>query len=152
MFSSINLIGIDIVPGLLVVQGVIFLLVLWFLNKILFKPILKILQERDERTEGFLNQADQVGEKAEETLEQYNEKFRQAKKEALELKRKIILEGAGKREAVIGKARKEAQGFLEEMRKSLVEEAERTKKTLRQQVDAIGQIMAQKALGRSVSG
>jgi len=144
--------GIDIVPGLLVVQGFIFLLVLWFLNKILFKPILKILQERDERTEGFLNQADQVGEKAEETLERYNEKFRQARKEALELKRKIILEGVGKREAVIDKARKEAQGFLEEMRKSLVEEAERTKKTLRQQVDAIGQIMAQKALGRSVSG
>ena len=152
MFSSINLIGIDIVPGLLVVQGSIFLLVLWFLNKILFKPILKILRERDERTEGFLNQADQVGEKAEETLEQYNEKFRQARKEALELKRKIILEGVGKREAVIDKARKEALGFLEEMRKSLVEEAERTKKTLRQQVDAIGQIMAQKALGRSVSG
>ena len=118
MFSSINLIGIDIVPGLLVVQGSIFLMVLWFLNKILFKPILKILQERDERTEWFLNQADQVGEKAEETLEQYNEKFRQARKEALELKRKIILEGAGKREAVIDKARKEAQGFLEEKRKS----------------------------------
>jgi F-type H+-transporting ATPase subunit b len=150
MFSSINISGIEIVPGLLIVQGVIFLLVLWFLNKILFKPILKILRDREERTEGFLNQADQVDEKAEKTLEQYNEKFRQAKKEALELKRKIILEGAGRREVVIDKARKEAQGFLEEMRKSIVEEAERTKQTLHQQVDAIGQIIAQKALGRSV--
>jgi F-type H+-transporting ATPase subunit b len=150
MFSSINIIGIEIVPGLLIIQGVIFLFVLWFLNKVLFKPILKILQEREERTEGFLNQADQVGEKAEKTLEQYNEKFRQAKKEALELKRKLILEGAEKKEAAIDKARKEAQGFLEEMRRNIAEEAEQTKKTLHQQVDAIGQIMAQKALGRSV--
>jgi F-type H+-transporting ATPase subunit b len=150
MFSSINIIGIEIVPGLLIIQGVIFLFVLCFLNKVLFKPILKILQEREERTEGFLNQADQVGEKAEKTLEQYNEKFRQAKKEALELKRKLILEGAEKREAAIDKARKEAQGFLEEMRRNIAEEAEQTKKTLHQQVDAIGQIMAQKALGRSV--
>ena len=150
MFSSINIIGIDIVPGLLVVQGLIFLLVLWFLDKILFKPIVKILQEREERTEGFLNQADQLGEKADETLAQYNEKFRQARKEALELKRKLILEGAEKREVEINRARKEAQGFLEEMRRNIAEEAEQTKKTLHQQVDALGQIMAQKALGRSV--
>ncbi|WAC08626.1 MAG: ATP synthase F0 subunit B [Thermodesulfobacteriota bacterium] len=150
MFSSVNIIGIDIIPGLLVIQGLIFLFVLWFLNKILFKPVLKIIREREERTEGFLNQAEQVDEKAEKTLELYNEKFRQARKEAVELKRKIILEGAEKREAVIDKARKEAQGFLEEMRRNIAEEAERTKKTLHQQVDAIGRIMAQKALGRSV--
>jgi F-type H+-transporting ATPase subunit b len=150
MFSSIKFIGIDIVPGLLVVQGLIFLVVAVFLTKILFKPILKIIREREERTEGFLSQADQVGGKAAKTLEQYNEKFRQARKDALELKRKIILEGAAKKEAAIDKARKEAQGFLEEMRKNIAEEAERTKKTLRQQVDALGQIMAQKALGRSV--
>ena len=150
MFFSVNLIGIPVVPGLLVLQGLIFLLVLWFLKKILFKPILKILQAREEKTEGFLNQADQVEEKAEKTLEQYNERFRQARKEALEVKRKLILEGAEKREAEIDKARKEAQGFLEEMRKSITEETEKTKKTLHQQVDAIGQIMAQKALGRSV--
>jgi len=150
MFSSVNIIGIGIVPGLLVIQGLIFLLVLWFLNKILFRPILKILQEREERTEGFLNQADQVERKAEKTLDQYNEKFRQARKEALELKRKLILEGAEKREVAIDKARKEAQGFLEEMRRNIAEEAEQTKKTLHQQVDTIGQIMAQKALGRSV--
>ena len=150
MFSSINIIGIDIVPGLLVVQGLIFLLVLWFLDKILFKPIVKILQEREERTEGFLNQADQLGEKADETLAQYNEKFRQARKEALELKRKLILEGAEKREVEINRARKEAQGFLEEMRRNIAEEAEQTKKTLHQQVDALGKIVAQKALGRSV--
>ena len=150
MFSSINLVGIDIYPGLLVIQGLAFLVVAVFLTKILFKPILKIIREREEKTEGFLNQADQVEEKAEKTLEQYNERFRQARKEALEVKRKLILEGAEKREAAIDKARKEAQGFLEEMRKSITEETEKTKKTLHQQVDAIGQIMAQKALGRSV--
>ena len=150
MFSSINISGIEIVPGLLIVQGIIFLLVLWFLNKVLFKPILKILHGREEKTEGSLSEADETEKTAEKTLEQYNEKFRQAKKEALELKRKLILEGTEKKEAAIDKAKKEAQGFLEEMRRNIAEEAEQTKKTLHQQVDAIGQIMAQKALGRSV--
>ena len=150
MFSSINISGIEIVPGLLIVQGVIFLLVLWFLNKVLFKPILKILHGREEKIEGSLSEADETEKKAEKTFEQYNEKFRQARKEALELKRKLILEGTEKKEAAIDKARKEAQGFLEEMRRNIAEEAKQTQKTLHQQVDAIGQIMAQKALGRSV--
>jgi F-type H+-transporting ATPase subunit b len=150
MFSSINISGIEIVPGLLIVQGVIFLLVLWFLNKVLFKPILRILQGREEKIEGSLSEADGTEKKAKKTLEQYNEKFRQARKEALELKRKLILEGTEKKEAAIDKARKEAQGFLEEMRRNIAEEAKQTQKTLHQQVDAIGQIMAQKALGRSV--
>ena len=150
MFSSINISGIEIVPGLLIVQVVIFLFVLWFLNKVLFKPILRILQGREEKIEGSLSEADGTEKKAEKTLEQYNEKFRQARKEALELKRKLILEGTEKKEAAIDKARKEAQGFLEEMRRNIAEEAKQTQKTLHQQVDAIGQIMAQKALGRSV--
>ena len=150
MFSSINISGIEIVPGLLIVQGVIFLLVLWFLNKVLFKPILKIIHGREEKIEGSLSEADETEKKAEKTFEQYNEKFRQARKEALELKRKLILEGTEKKEAAIDKARKEAQGFLEEMRRNIAEEAKQTQKTLHQQVDAIGQIMAQKALGRSV--
>ncbi|MFH0811432.1 MAG: ATP synthase F0 subunit B [Pseudomonadota bacterium] len=150
MFSPIKIIGIDVIPGLLFIQGVIFLFVLWFLSRVLFRPILKILQEREEKTEGFLNQADEAGKRAEKTLEQYNEKFRQAKKEALDLKRKLVLEGTEQKEAIFNQAKKEARGFLEEMRGNIAKEAEATRKTLRQQVESLGQIMAEKALGRSL--
>lgn len=150
MFSPIKIIGIDVIPGLLFIQGVIFLFVLWFLGRVLFRPILKILQEREEKTEGFLNQADEAGKRAEKTLEQYNEKFRQAKKEALDLKRKLVLEGTEQKEAIFNQAKKEARGFLEEMRGNIAKEAEATRKTLRQQVESLGQIMAEKALGRSL--
>lgn len=150
MFSPIKIIGIDVIPGLLFIQGAIFLFVLWFLSRVLFRPILKILQEREEKTEGFLNQADEAGKRAEKTLEQYNEKFRQAKKEALDLKRKLVLEGTEQKEAIFNQAKKEARGFLEEMRGNIAKEAEATRKTLRQQVESLGQIMAEKALGRSL--
>ena len=76
-----------------------------------------------------MSEADGTEKKAEETLKQYNAKFRQARKEALELKRKLILEGTEKKEAAIDKAKKEAQGFLEEMRKNIAEEAKQTNKS-----------------------
>lgn len=150
MFSPIPIIGINVIPGLLLIQGVIFLVVLWLLNRVLFKPILEILQGREERTEGFLSEAEEIGKRAEKTLEQYNERLYQAKKEALDLKRKLILEGTEKKEAILNRVRKEAQGFIEEMRSNITQEAEKTKKTLHQQVETLGKIMAAKALGRNV--
>ena len=67
MFSPVNLFGLTVYPLLLVVQGAIFLLALWILNKGLFKPVLKILREREERTEGFLCESERTEEKAGKT-------------------------------------------------------------------------------------
>lgn len=150
LFGTYEVLGIKITPWISLVQGVIFIIVLFILNKILFRPTLKILHEREKKTEGFFNDAEDMGKRAEKTLEQYNEKLRQAKKEALELKRKFILEGTEKKEAILGGARKESHEFLEEMRGNIANEAESAKKTLQQQVENLGTAMAERALGRSV--
>ena len=150
MFSPINVIGIEIIPGLLIVQGVIFLVVLWFLNQLLFKPILAILQEREKRTEGFFGEADEIKKQADQLLKQYQERVREAKKGVMEIKRNIVLEGVEQKELLLGNAKKEAQQFLEEMRKNIGEEIQHTKKQLYHQLDEIAKLMAERALGRSV--
>ena len=143
MLPSINI-------YLLVIQGVIFLIVLWFLNRNLFKPLLTILHERDERTEGFLQKSSEMGEKAKETFAEYKEKLRQARKETLEIKKKYILEGAEKREEIFGKVRQEISVFLEEIRGKISEETESSRKALYPQTETLGRAIAEKVLGRSV--
>lgn len=136
--------------SLLIVQGVIFILVLWFLKRNLFKPILNILHERDERTEGFLRKSEEIGEKAKETFAQYAEKLRQARREALDIKKRYIGEGVEIRENIMGKARQEANVFLEEIKEKISEETESSRKTLYQQIETLGQAIAEKVLGRSI--
>ncbi|MDI6776182.1 MAG: ATP synthase F0 subunit B [Syntrophales bacterium] len=143
MLPSINI-------SLLVIQGVIFLLVLWFLNRNLFKPILKILHERDERTEGFLQKSEEMEEKAKETFAEYTEKLRQARRETLAIKKKHILEGAERREEIFGRVRQEINVFLEEIRGKISEETESSRKALYQQIETLGGAIAEKVLGRSV--
>lgn len=143
MLPSINI-------YLLVIQGVIFLVVLWFLNRNLFKPLLTILHERDERTEGFLQKSSEMGEKAKETFAEYEEKLRQARKETLGIKKKYILEGAEKREEIFGKVREEISVFLEEIRGKISEETESSRKALYPQTETLGRAIAEKVLGRSV--
>jgi len=150
MFSPVNLFGLNVYPLLLVVQGAIFLLSLWILNKGLFGPILKILQEREERTEGFLCESERTEERARKTLEQYKEEFSLAMKEARDLKRKYVSEGTEKKEKILEKAIREARLFLEEIRGEISKEAESTRKALYKQVESLGKNLAGKVLGRSV--
>ena len=135
---------------LLIIQGAIFLLVLAILNKTLFGPILRVLHQREDRTEGFLKKSEEIEEETEKSVKSYNEKLRQAKKEALELRRKYILESTKKKEVLVGNARKEATLYLEEMKEKLREETESTRKMLLDQIEALGRGIAEKVLGRSI--
>ncbi|MFA4915405.1 MAG: F0F1 ATP synthase subunit B [Syntrophales bacterium] len=135
---------------LLIVQGVLFLIVLWFLKKNLFKPILNILHERDERTEGFLRKSGEIEEKANKTFAHYTEKLRQARRETLDIKKRYSGEGLETRESIMGKARQEANVFLGEIKVKISEETEASRKDLYRQIGDLGQAIAEKVLGRSI--
>ena len=135
---------------LIIIEGIIFLFVLGFLNKILFKPILKILHEREEKTEGFLRDADEKKKTAQSSLEQYELGLRKARKEALGLKKQHVAEGASERTAVLEKARQEAGASLEEIKAKISQASEAARKTLHQQAQTMAREIAEKVLGRGV--
>ena len=135
---------------LFVAQGVIFLIVVAFLNKVLFKPMLGLLHEREEKTEGFMRDADEKEKAARSTLAQYQEKLRQDRKEVLEVKKQYVAEGTDARTALLEKARREANQSLEEIKDGIAKASEEARKTLGQQIETLGKEIAEKVLGRSI--
>ena len=149
--TTIEILGIEIIPGLVLIQGVIFLFILWFLNTVLFKPLTGVLKEREEKTEGSARGADEIEAKAEAALQEYKDKFRQARREALDIKKKFVAEGVAVKEATLEKARQEASVTLEQIRDKIAQEAKTARDTLRNEVEAIGKGLAEKVLGRDIS-
>jgi len=135
---------------LFVAQGVIFLIVVAFLNKVLFKPILGLLREREEKTEGFMRDAGEKEKVAESTSLEYKEKLRQARKEVLEAKKQYIAEGTNTRTELLEKARKEANQSLKEIKDGIAKASEGARKALGQQIEALGKEIAEKVLRRSL--
>lgn len=133
-----------------ITQGVIFLFVVAFLNKVLFKPILGLLREREEKTEGFMRDAGEKEKAAESTLVEYREKLFQARKEVLDVKKRHIAEGTKARTELLEKARKEANQSLEEIKDGIVKASEDARKALGQQIEALGKEIAEKVLKRSL--
>ena len=149
--TTIEIFGIEIIPGLVLIQGVTFLFVLWFLNTVLFKPLVAVLKEREEKTEGSARGADEIEAKAEGLLQEYKNTFRLARREALDIKKKLVAEGVEVKEATLEKARQEASANLDQIREKIAQEAETARGVLRNEVETIGKGLAEKVLGRDMS-
>ena len=75
-FTLLGLAGnsIQLVPdGTLILHGAIIIIMVIVLNRTLFRPINRILEERDRRTSGLRSEAEQTLVNIEQSLRQYEQ-------------------------------------------------------------------------------
>jgi F-type H+-transporting ATPase subunit b len=112
-----------------------FLFMVWLLNRILFKPLLKLFKERDEAISGSLEAARDLEAKREETIESLKKEFAAAGRRAREKFEALKAEGIGEQKRMLEKASAEASRILEKAREELRAESGRARKALREDVE-----------------
>src|SRR5262245_58840529 len=101
-------------PPLIDVDGTLFLqlglfLMLWLvLSRVLFKPYLKMRDERDKSIDGARKDAHSMEEKARAITADYDAKFGRAKLRGVEQRARLTAEAAARERQVLGAARDEA--------------------------------------------
>src|SRR5262249_12555672 len=106
----------------LILHVFIILVMVYVLNATLLKPINQILQARDQRTKGRMNEAKQILADVSEKLSQYERTLRQARGQAYTFTEN---ERAG--------AMQERQAKLNEMRERLADSIKREKEGIERQ-------------------
>lgn len=107
---------IEIHPLMLAIQAANFLFMLWFLNRFVFKPILKVVEERENKFKGLDRDGKALLERGEKALGDYEKKLAKlrhdsaevtatARKEAQEAALKVIDEAKGSFKQAVDKAR-----------------------------------------------
>ncbi|MBI4037144.1 F0F1 ATP synthase subunit B [Candidatus Daviesbacteria bacterium] len=112
-------------PILLIAQVVNFLLLLLILKKFLYKPILKVLEERKQKIADSLKNAQAIEEKLQKTEEDREKRLADARQEA-----KVIIDEAGKGASqIMADAKISAQQEIERLveKSKIALELERTK-------------------------
>ena len=118
--------SIQLVPdGTLLLHVLIILLMVYVLNATLYKPINRILEERDKRTHGRLSEAQQILRDVSQKLSEYERALRQARGEAYALSEH---ERAG--------AMQDRQLALNQMRQQLADSIAREKEEIQRKKDA----------------
>jgi F-type H+-transporting ATPase subunit b len=133
------------------VQVLNFLILMFILNKILYKPILKVLDERDERIMGGREKAKELIAESDTILNSYNGKLQISKIEALGTKNTARKEATEKANVIIGEAREKADGIISQVQQDMAREVERVKKELEPEVGIMAATIAQQILGRKVA-
>ena len=117
--------SIQLVPdGTLILHVIIILVMVWILNKTLYKPINRILEAREKRTHGRMSEAQEILTDVSEKVSNYERQLRQAR-----------AEGYALAEQERTAAMLERQGKLNEMRQQLSESIAQEKQTIKTQVE-----------------
>ena len=112
-----------------------FLGLLFLLNIILFKPLLKLFKEREDNVNGALGAAKDMTQRKDETIAKLNKDLADARNKAKETFEALKTEGADTQKEVFSKAEAEAAVILQKARQELKAEAEKARQALKADVD-----------------
>jgi F-type H+-transporting ATPase subunit b len=135
----------------LLIQIFNFFLLMFLLNKLLYKPVLKILAEREERVAGGQEQAKKLIEDGQQLFSTYNQKLHNAKLDAITVKNSTRNQAVEEGNAIIDEARKKAEVIVADVQKEMAEEIARVKKELEPELGIMASTIAQQILGRKVA-
>lgn len=134
----------------ILVQAIAFLVFWFLLARLLFKPFMALLGERERRTEGVKAEAASLKEEGERLAKEYEYAIAQARAEARAVKEGIVEEGRRARERLLNQAREEASRMMEAVRQEIQRELQRGREFAAREAEAIARQMAEKILGRKI--
>ena len=134
----------------LLIQMVLFLILIFVLNILLYKPILSIIERRKKQLEESENEIKLFNESVEKRVAEYEEKLKQAKIKGSELKKEIIQEGVNQAKNIVDVVRNEIPVITREFQQKMDKEVEKAKLILDSHSKELSLEIARKVLGRPV--
>lgn len=135
-----------------ILYQIILFVALWLiLNKILFQPYLRLLEERERRTIGAEHDSADLEHEGARLRARYEEKIAQAQTAAYAAKDAILQEARQQREKILGEARAAAASKLEQARREISLALEKEKALAAAEAATVAGEMVSKVLGRKVA-
>lgn len=131
-------------------QIVNFLVLMLVLNQFLYKPIRKVLADRQTEIGGAKKRAADVDADVQEKVALYEARLREVKQRAHDDRSSMIKEAQAEETATLEKARKEASDTLGAIKSKVAQEAADAKNLLREQARSLSMEICEKVLGRSL--
>lgn len=112
-----------------------FLGLVYILNIILFRPMLKVYLERENLTKGSLDAAKEMNRNREEGLERMNKEISDARSKAKEAFEALRNSGLETQKNFLSEAESSAAGMLQKAREELRSEGERARQSLKSDIE-----------------
>ncbi len=144
--------SIQLVPdGTIFLHIAIILIMVLVLNATLFKPINRILAERERRTRGRSGEAHDILQRVEEGLSNYERTLREARAEGYRLMEQERAKAMSERQSKLGAVREEIGSSVAEQKETIRAQSEEAHQTLERDSRQIAAQIGAHILHRPVS-
>jgi F-type H+-transporting ATPase subunit b len=138
--------------GTIILHIIIILVMVYVLNATLFKPINRILEERERRTRGRSGEAKDIILQVDEKLAGYERSLREARSEGYRRMEQERAEAMRERQIKVDAVREEVGRLAEEEKRVIQAQAAEARSTLLRDAGSIATEISSNILHRPVSG
>ncbi len=135
----------------LFVQILNFLVLVFLLNMVLFRPIRKILQDRQARLNMFEEDISGLANNRQGVLGEVEEQLTAARREGLGLRENLRLEGSQAESSLLEQVKKEVDAEWTKVEAKIKKDVAKARDALKTQVQDFATALATKILGRTLS-
>ncbi len=138
------------IDKIVIFQIVIFIAAIFILKSILFKPLFQLVEKRDRLTTGAIEEANELRQRTEQIIDDYNSKLDEARSEASEQRNKIRNEAGKAADEIIKRARDQAQILVNEARSRLESERLEKEGLIEPDIRSLGRNVASRILEKEL--
>ncbi|MGA8180723.1 MAG: ATP synthase F0 subunit B [Desulfobacterales bacterium] len=143
--------SISVIPDVsLFVQIANFLIIIWALNILLYRPIRRILIQRKEKITSLEQNIEKLNEDTAEKDGAYLSGIKDARVKGLNEKEALLTAGNEEEKRIIELINQKAQANLAEVREKITKDAQTVRESLNKEIDTFANAISEKILGRAV--
>ena len=128
--------------GTIFIHIALILLMIWVLNKTLYKPINRVLAEREKNTGGHSSEADTLARQAAEKEAAYSRELQSARAEGYEIVEGEIRQAAAVREEKLGAVKAETSAKVASEKAEIEKQVAAAKATIDAEADKLADAIA----------
>jgi F-type H+-transporting ATPase subunit b len=145
--------GLEIIPDptKLIALLLLFVILVPVLNNLLFKPLLAVLDEREQRIDGARTRATELAQQAAALVARHDEAIRQARETAQAERARVVEAARSSHQSAIGEARSGAESEIAAARSEIERAAASVRASLGAEAEPLARDIAARLLGRSAA-
>lgn len=128
-----------------------FLILLFILKKFAFGPLMKVLEEREQKIKKSIEFAEETEAKSQQMLKEYQAQLNEARTQAQEIVDKAMKVAAEERDANMAEARAEIERMKKNAQEQIAQEREAAIAQLKGEVVALSVAAAAKIIGNNMN-
>ena len=127
------------------------LIIFFVAKKFLYKPVMKIIHERQKEIDSMYENADSAKNQAEAMQNEYREKLNAAQETSERIVKEAVVRGQNREDEIVRQAKQEADALREKAAADIAQEKKKALNEAKNEISGMAVEIAGKVVGRSLT-